>query len=108
MRSSATVFASALSLAAAYHLYAENIATRSLESQVQAAERHRDSLDNDISVLKADRAYLARPARIEPAARALGLVPPDAASYIARDEIVDRVDGQITAPHSAAQPLPKR
>jgi cell division protein FtsL len=94
MRNSATVFASALSLAAAYQLYAENIETRRLEQQVQSAERQRDRLENDISVLRADRAYLARPARIEPAARALGLVPPDAANYVAFDDIARRPPGE--------------
>lgn len=87
MRNAATVFASALSLAAAYQLYSENVETRRLEQRVQAAERLRDRLENDISVLKADRAYLARPARIEPAARALGLVAPSAENYVSIDDI---------------------
>ena len=88
MRSTATVFASLLSLGAAYFLYAENIATRRIEAQVQAAERHRERLENDISVLKADRAYLARPVRIEPAARALGLSAPAPRDYVRFEEIV--------------------
>lgn len=76
MRIAATTFASALTLASAYTLYAESSATRRLEVLVQSAERHRERLESDIAVLKADRAHLARPGRIDPAARALGMRPP--------------------------------
>ena len=71
-----TVFASALTLASAWVLYAEGSATRRLESNVQAAERQRERLDSDITVLKAERAWLSRPSRIEPAAKALGMRAP--------------------------------
>lgn len=82
MRIAATAFASALTLASAYVLYAESSATRRLEASVQAAERHRERLESDIAVLKAERAHLARPARIEPAARALGMRAPVAGEQI--------------------------
>ncbi len=82
MRIPATVLASALTLASAYTLYAESAVTRRLEAQVQAQERHRDRLENDIAVLKAERAHLARPSRIEPAAKAIGMRMPVAGEHV--------------------------
>ena len=64
-----------LALASAFLLYGLNYDTRRLEQQVQALERQADKARGDIAVLKAERAHLARPERIEPLARALGLVP---------------------------------
>ena len=87
MRSTAVMIACILMLSAAYYLYAQNTATRRLEQQVQAAERHRDSIENDISVLRADRAYLSRPGRIEPIAKAMGLKAPTNSNYTNLDEI---------------------
>ncbi len=75
MRIAATGFALALTLASAFVLYSESTVTRRLETQVQGAERQRERLEGEIAALKAERAHLARPARIEPAARALGLRP---------------------------------
>jgi cell division protein FtsL len=82
MRMPATFFASALTLASAYTLYSESAATRRLEAQVQAKERHRERLESDIAVLKAERAFLARPSRIEPAAKALGMRMPAAGEHV--------------------------
>ena len=65
-----------LALSGAVLLYALNNETRALETRVQAQERHAKTLRSDIAVLKADRAHLARPERMEPAARAIGLQPP--------------------------------
>lgn len=59
----------------AFFLYSTTIATRRLEQDVQAAEQRLDRLRSEIAVLKADRAYLARPTRIEPAALRQGLRP---------------------------------
>ena len=62
-------------IAAAFWLYAVGYDTRRLEADVTLAERQRDRLQNDIAVLEAERAYLARPSRIEPLARQQGLRP---------------------------------
>lgn len=88
MRHAATAFAGVLSLSAAYVLYTENVDTRRIEASAQAAERMRDRLDADIAVLRADRAYLARPQRIEAEARKLGLVPPTADSRTTLDALL--------------------
>mgnify|MGYP003382650000 CR=1 FL=1 len=70
-----------LALSSAVLLYALNNETRALEASVQSQERQVGTLRADIAVLKADRAHLARPERIEPAARALGLGPPRPAQF---------------------------
>lgn len=88
MRIAATASACALSLASAWFLYAEGSATRRLEAKVQAAERQRERLENDIAVLKAERAWLARPGRIETAAKALGLRQPTAEDQVDLDTLL--------------------
>jgi len=66
----------ALTIGAAFALYGLALETRRLEVAVQAREREVDRLESDISVLAAERAYLARPQRIEVLARDLRLAPP--------------------------------
>lgn len=65
-----------MALSSAFLLYALNTDTRALEEVLQARERNAATLKGDIAVLKAERAHLARPDRIEPAARLIGLAPP--------------------------------
>jgi cell division protein FtsL len=65
----------ALTLASAFALYGSNYDTRLLEARVQAQEREIEEARGDIAVLKAERAHLGRPDRIEPLARAQGLGP---------------------------------
>ncbi|MCB1520942.1 MAG: cell division protein FtsL [Hyphomicrobiaceae bacterium] len=74
-----TVF---LALSSAFLLYALSNETRQLEERVQAQERRLASARGDIAVLKADRAHLARPERIAPLARAIGLVQPRPAQLV--------------------------
>jgi cell division protein FtsL len=96
MRIAATALAGALTLASAWVLYAEGSATRRLEAQVQAAERQRERLESEITVLKAERAWLSRPARIEPAAKALGLRPPVAGEHVEMGALLPRPGGDRT------------
>ena len=70
----------ALALASAFLLYGINYDTRQLEARVQGEERAIEEARNDIAVLKAERAHLGRPERIEPLARAQGLRPGDRAA----------------------------
>jgi cell division protein FtsL len=77
----------ALSLASAFTLYLVKHDTRQLDARVQADERVLDRLENDIAVLKAERAHLARPDRIDKLARTLGLVPIGARQYVRADEL---------------------
>ena len=58
-----------VALASAFFLYALGYDTRRLEADLAARERAADQARSDIATLKAERAYLARPERIEPLAR---------------------------------------
>lgn len=62
-----------LALASAFLLYGLNYDTRQLEARVQDEERAVAKARSDIAVLKAERAHLTRPERIEPLARAQGM-----------------------------------
>ena len=62
----------------------------------QAQERAIDKARSDIAVLKAERAHLARPERIEPLARALGLGPATEQQLAATpDEALARALGAV-------------
>ncbi len=81
-----TVSAAFLAISSAFLLYGLSYDTRLIEARVAAQERLAERARSDISVLKAERAHLARPDRIEPLARAQGLVP--------------ATDTQIADPHA--------
>ena len=70
-----SLVAAVLALASAFFLYGINYETRQLEARVNAQERVAAEARSDIAILKAERAHLARPDRIEPLARAQGLGP---------------------------------
>jgi cell division protein FtsL len=70
-----SLMAAVLALASAFFLYGINYETRQLEARVNAQERVAEEARADIAILKAERAHLARPDRIEPLARAQGLSP---------------------------------
>jgi cell division protein FtsL len=69
-------------LAGTFALYAIKDGTRRLEARVQAQERALERAENDVSVLTAERAHLARPERLEPLARKLGMAPVSAGQYL--------------------------
>jgi cell division protein FtsL len=71
-----------LALASAFALYALKYDTRRMEVRVQVLERALDKAHEDLAQIKAQKAHLARPERIEPLARALGLVPIGARNYV--------------------------
>lgn len=60
-------------IAAAVMLYDIKQGSRRLEADVQSLERAVEKAEGDITALKAERAWLARPDRIEPLARSQGL-----------------------------------
>ena len=88
MGMAATSGAIALTLIAAGVLYTESAATRRLEQEVLGAERLRERLESDIAVLKAERAFLAQPAKIERAARAFGMRPALERHYVTIEDLV--------------------
>lgn len=71
----------ALTLACAVVLYTVSYDTRELDHGVQAEERRIERLRSDIAVLRAERAYLSRPERIEPLARDAGFEPARGEQY---------------------------
>jgi cell division protein FtsL len=64
-----------LTLVSVFAIYAIKYDTRRLEARLQAQERALEKAEHDVVVLNAERAYLARPERLEPMARELGMVP---------------------------------
>lgn len=70
-----------LSLICAFLLYSVSYDARRLDLTVQAQERRIERLRSDNAVLKAELAYLSRPERIEPLARAMGLAPAAGGQY---------------------------
>jgi hypothetical protein len=74
-------------LASAIALYAVKNDTRRLETRVLAQERALERAKSDVTVLRAERAHLARPERLEAWARALGLVPIAAGQYLGLEPV---------------------
>jgi cell division protein FtsL len=70
-----TVSAAFLAISSAFLLYGLSYDTRQIEARVDRQERSADIARSDIAILKAERAHLARPGRIEPLARGQGLQP---------------------------------
>lgn len=76
------LIAAIMMLAAATTLYAVSYDTRQIEAKVRAAERNAERLRGEIAILRAERAYLSRPERIEPHARAIGLRPVERGQFV--------------------------
>jgi cell division protein FtsL len=72
-------------LASVFGLYALKYNTRQLEARVQAQERALEKAENDVTVLRAERAHLARPERLELLARELGMAPLGSHQYLRID-----------------------
>ena len=70
-----------LALACAFLLYKVSYDTRRIEVTVLSQERRLERLRSDHAVLRAELAYLSRPERIEPVARAMGLAPARGEQY---------------------------
>jgi cell division protein FtsL len=89
-----------MTLASAFVLYSSNYDTRQLEARVAEQERLIEKARSDISVLKAERAHLGRPDRIEPLARAMGLGPASEKQLVSTpDEALARaMSATATAP----------
>src|SRR5258705_13369056 len=86
-------------LVAAFALYAIKYDTRRLEGKVQAQERVLEKAEDDVTILMAERAHLARPERLEPLARALGLAPIAGPQYLRIGADRAAAPSDQTAPH---------
>ncbi len=90
MRGTMTAGAVALAGICAVALYAVTLDTRRLEARVHALERTAERTESDIVALKGEFSHLARPERIEPLARALGLRAPVRQQFVPEDRLPRR------------------
>ena len=74
-------------LLAAFALYAVNQDTRQLAEANQEKTREIETLRRDIAILRAERAYLMRPERLEPLARKLGMRPIEGRQFISLGDL---------------------
>ena len=86
LRIANTILAVAV-MAGAAGLYVVKTDTRRLEAHVHAQERTHERLVEDIAVLRAERAHLARPERLEKFARQIGLRPLHERQLIRLDDV---------------------
>jgi cell division protein FtsL len=93
MLRASTAVATAGTLACAFAFYAINYDTRRLEQRVQAQQHAVERQKGAIKVLQAERAYLARPERIEPLASALGMQPATPRQYVRLEDLLGRDNG---------------
>lgn len=91
-------------ITSALMLYGLNYETRRVEADVQAMERTAQKTRSDIAVLKAERSHLARPERIDPLARHLGLQPPKPEQFMSAGALATLSDDA----HALAQRLPAK
>lgn len=82
-----TAIVALITLASAFALYSVNYDSRRLEQALQSKERALELARSDITVLRAERSYLARPERIEPVARRLGMRPVSANQYVSTADL---------------------
>ena len=74
----------AVMFVSAFALYSINTDARRLAEAVDEKRRKKQELIRSIAILKAERAYRARPDAIEPLARALGMRPTRGDQVISR------------------------
>lgn len=72
-------------LVSAFVLYGIKHDTQAIEARVLSKERAIEKALTDIAVLKAEKAHLLRPERIEPIARGLGFAPPTPQQIVRTD-----------------------
>lgn len=65
----------AATFACAFVLYGVNYQTRALQHRLERAQSGLEALSREVATLSAERAFLARPERIGPAAERLGMRP---------------------------------
>lgn len=92
-----------LALGSAFALYGIDYSTRHLETRVNGLERAATAATAQINALKAERAHLARPERIEPLARAAGMAPPTLRQFVTIEQLT-----QDMQPPSPSAPAPTR
>ncbi len=77
----------AAALVSAFALYGINYRSRQIASDNQRLEREIVRLKRDIQMMRAERTYLARPARLAPLARQLGMRPVSGDQFVLRSDL---------------------
>lgn len=90
-------------LASAIALYVLKYDTRRMEARVRSLEWTVEKLKGDIARLEAEHAHLARPERIEPLARALGLAPIGPRQYLGLTPQQGAAEVQHPSPSGSAR-----
>jgi cell division protein FtsL len=98
MHRTVNLFLLLAAIVSVFALYVLKYDTRRMEVRVRALERIAQELQGEIARLKAEHAHLARPERIEPMARALGLAPIGPHQYL---RLGARSGGAAESPASA-------
>lgn len=94
MRRAVTAASVLMAVAAAVALYAIGYDTRRLAARVHALEKTAEHAEADIAAAKAELSHLSRPGRIEPLARAMGLMPPSPKQFVDEGRLPRRTAGQ--------------
>ncbi len=97
-----TFLAGALAVASASALYALKYDTARIEAEAHKLERAIEKTENDIAVLRAERAYLGRPERIDALAREQGLGPITPSQYRWSSDPAVKDAAAAAGPKSAA------
>ena len=94
VRRAVTAASVLMAVAAAVALYAIGYDTRRLAARVHALEKAAEHAEADIAAAKAELSHLSRPGRIEPLARAMGLMPPSPKQFVDESRLPRRTAGQ--------------
>lgn len=93
-----------LTLASAVGLYVVNYRARATELSILKAEAKLEELDREIATLRAERAFLSRPDRIEPLARQLGMRPARGSQFAPLPETGTTADGMTATTKPSRNP----
>lgn len=87
-------------------VYRAKLGAEETEGRIETLQAEAKKVSDEISVLKAEEAYLTRPERIGPIARdRLGLQPATPGQYTAPEALPRRLgEEKLTLPESGAQP----
>ena len=87
MRRTFMFLAIGAALVSAFALYTVSYQTRGIADDNERMEGEIARLNRDIAILRAERAYLMRPERIEPLARNLGMRPIRGNQFMSASEL---------------------
>ncbi len=93
MRRALTAASVLFAIAAAVTLYGIVYDTRRIAARTHDLEKTAERAEAEIAAAKAELAHLSRPERIEPLARAMGLMPPTPKQFVDESRLPRRLVG---------------